>query len=302
MRDSMTIHEEKFKNALDLINFLSPLNKSQWSRSHIFRGQPCASFVLAPSALRTKGAMAAEQIVGRNLGGDIRQAHYELSLLDAFLKGCDASGIAVTGDSVAIRDKIYNLSMEGALAFLPSRDFKWPVKELFPLLATAQHHGVPTCLLDWTKRSYVAAYFACSAALEAMHSVKLSPHLAVWALDISDSQNWQSVKYVEMPGSASANLAAQAGVFTVTTLAASFGRGQESVSLENLNDIQRSSVQKPALTKCTLPITEAPKLLSLCDEFGVKGSTLFPGYEGVAREVRDRAFAGEFQKEAWLNR
>ena len=135
-----------------------------------------------------------------------------------------------------------------------------------------------------------------------MHFVTLSGRLAVWALDISDSRSWESVKYLEMPGSASANLAAQAGVFTVTTLAASYGGGQESVSLENLSDIQRSSAEKPVLTKCTLPITEAPKLLSLCDEFGVKGSTLFPGYEGVAREVRDRAFAGEFHKEPWLNR
>ncbi|MFJ5538178.1 FRG domain-containing protein [Vreelandella titanicae] len=298
----MTIHEEEFENALELINFLSPLNKTQWSRSHIFRGQPCASFVLAPSALRTKGAMAAEQIVGRNLGGDIRQAHYELSLLDAFMKGCDASGIAVPSDSVAIRDRIKELSFQDALAAFQKDDFEWPVEELLPLLATAQHHGVPTCLLDWTKRSYVAAYFACSAALEAMHFVTLSGRLAVWALDISDSRSWESVKYLEMPGSASANLAAQAGVFTVTTLAASYGGGQESVSLENLSDIQRSSAEKPVLTKCTLPITEAPKLLSLCDEFGVKGSTLFPGYEGVAREVRDRAFAGEFHKEPWLNR
>ncbi|MNG32131.1 hypothetical protein D3C84_1180710 [compost metagenome] len=39
----------------------------------------------------------------------------------------------------------------------------------------------------------------------------------------------------------------------------------------------------------TLPIGEAPELLNLCSKLGVDASTLFPGYHGVAKMVRDWA-------------
>ena len=42
-------------------------------------------------------------------------------------------------------------------------------------------------------------------------------------------------------------------------------------------------------TKCTLPTSEANALLQLLSMNGVDGATLFPGYDGVARAVCERA-------------
>lgn len=75
------------------------------------------------------------------------------------------------------------------------------------------------------------------------------------------------------------------------------GGGLESTTVENLLNYDESDDDpEPLLWKLTLPVNEAPALLRLCADFGVKGSTLFPGYEGVAREIKDKAFAGELAR------
>lgn len=268
---------------------LSPLNNLQWGRgAYIFRGQPCSSFGLAPSALRTVGPMAAGSVMRSRLDYGERQILFELQVLRAFIRACDATGIPIPGDSDLLRAEITGLVWE--LPFTRN-DGSWPPKVARPVLATAQHHGVPTCLLDWTRRSYVACYFAASAML---HASARSEHIAIWALNRRKLQDWGAVELLEMPGATSTNLAAQDGVFTVSTLEATMGGGMESTTVENLLHYDDSDNDPiPLLWKLTLPTSEAPELLRLCADFGVKGSTLFPGYEGVAREVKDKAFAGE---------
>ncbi|WP_245846351.1 FRG domain-containing protein [Chromohalobacter canadensis] len=257
-----------------------------WGRGrYIFRGQPCSSFGLAPAALRTVGPMAATSVMPSNLIGSERQVLFEVQVLRAFIKACDAAGIQIPGDSEILRDKIQSLIWE-----LGSEE-DWPPKVGYPVLATAQHHGVPTCLLDWTRRSYVACYFAASAVL---HTPAKSGRLAIWAFNTEKLSDWGPVEFLEMPGATSANLAAQDGVFTVSTLKATMGGGLESTTVERLLEYdEHQDDPEPLLWKLTLPASEAAALLALCADFGVKGSTLFPGYEGVAREIRDKAFAGE---------
>ncbi|MGM8851359.1 hypothetical protein ACS8E6_12715 [Salinicola halophyticus] len=137
----------------------------------------------------------------------------------------------------------------------------------------------------------MACYFAASAVL---HTPAKSGRLAIWALNTEKLSGSGPVKFLEMPGATSANLAAQDGVFTVSTLKATMGGGLDSTTVERLLEYDESEDDlKPLLWKLTLPTSEASELLGLCSDFGVKGSTLFPGYEGVAREIQDKAFSGE---------
>ncbi|GEK71612.1 MULTISPECIES: FRG domain-containing protein [Halomonas] len=295
------MYEQKdFQSAYELLDYLSPLHTNRWSRGgrYVFRGQPCSTYGLVPSSLRESGRMAASSVLEpRNASGETRQVFYEVQLLRAFLNGCDASGIKVPGGDRQVRNEVNGPMWE--IENLTTGQ-TWPPYDFYPLLAAAQHHGVPTCLLDWSRRSYVAAYFAASSALADCPG---SDQLAIWVLDTNQWWTWDGVGYIELPGATSVNLAAQDGVFTVSTREAHTRGELEATALEELVGMRGDSVDDPTVFwKLTLPQHQAPKLLALCAELGVKGSTMFPGYEGVAREIRDNAYAGSLKQSLWLQR
>lgn len=275
--------QKDFETAREMIDYLSPLDTTRWPRAkYVFRGQQCTSYGLVPAAYRTKGPLAAHRVFNWLAPLASRQVYYELSLLGQFIAACDASGTSLPGDSLDVRDILKDQNR-----YIHHEPISWPPRELYPLLATAQHHGAPTCLLDWTWRSYVAAYFAASGALQ--HETQ--DRLAIWALNVEHRHLWENLSFIEMPGSTSANLAAQSGIFTVSTIKATEGEQYESTALENQADIYRDQTEaQPGLIKMTLPVLEAGHLLLLCADLGVKGSVLFPGYEGAAREVKDFAY------------
>jgi hypothetical protein len=66
------------------------------------------------------------------------------------------------------------------LKIVPLRDW-WPPDELLSTLALAQHHGLPTRLLDWSRKAQIAAYFAASDALK--RGKVDGDNLVVWALN-----------------------------------------------------------------------------------------------------------------------
>ena len=264
--------------ARQLLEYLSPLDVDNWpDRKFVFRGQPDADLALEASAHRIRGRIDAATTFGQKAVSASRQVHFEASLLLAFLEGCDRSGLMVAGDRSEIRD-----SLQTGILGLTNQPQKWPPKDLYQVLAVAQHHGVPTCLLDWTRRAHVAAYFAASSALNRADPPR---HVAVWVLDISELQNWRGLDFIQLPGGTSSNLAAQAGVFTVSRITQSALETFDPVPINGHNPYRHGV----SLIKYTLPYSEVVPLLEGCHRLGISGSTLFPGFEGVAREVQDLA-------------
>lgn len=277
--------EIHFDTALQLIDHVSPLNSIWDAGRFIFRGQPSDEYKLTPSVCRRGPKSFAHGSPRRMFDvSTAGQVAFELEILRKFLIGCDRSGLSVPGYT----EQLSSTLSDGWGSF-QSPHIPWPSTLLYEIMAVAQHYDVPTRLLDWTERSFVACYFAASSANFEIDS-RVMPRLAIWALDTTYAKHWKTVKVIRTPGGTSRNQAAQSGLFTTHEVKGYDPDDLYQVeALENIDEIYRITGSDTPLVKMTLPIEEAPALLDLCSRLGVDGSTLFPGFHGVAKSVRDWA-------------
>lgn len=272
------VHCETAEKFIETITPDDDEDKHQW---FIYRGQADARWGLIPSAFRDAGHITARSLFGNYRASPKEQAYFEALTLQRFLKACDQSGLRVPGYT-------RHLSEELERIVTLKMDLHWPAAIFDEPLAVAQHYGVPTRLLDWTRRSFVAAYFAASSC------VKLTPRppeIAVWAINVTHKNRWSNVSLVSLPGGTAANLAAQSGLFTIQrgVKAPDF----ESLGLENDPDMFEiaDSQGEHGLIKVTLPSSECEKLLRICARYGVSAPVLFPGMEGARKYVEDWAYS-----------
>ncbi|MDA1128439.1 MAG: FRG domain-containing protein, partial [Chloroflexi bacterium] len=78
------------------------------------------------------------------------QARAEFVALREFVVLADRVGLPIPGDSQIFREPVEPTELYD----------DWPSQEIWQILAVAQHHGVPTRLLDFSFDSNTAAFFA----------------------------------------------------------------------------------------------------------------------------------------------
>ncbi len=239
----------------------------------IFRGQANADWELHAKAVRKPDAFKEYAIDGDASHWSTRKNMLE-SVLDDFRKRLDQSGIVIPSRSPVILQKVER--SYGA----------HPDLTAFPLMALAQHHGLPTTLLDWTKRAKVAAYFATLDATN--NAPNKGDCLAIWALRSGVDGDLIpfacGLELYQAPGGTNPNLRAQAGVFTLLSTEGDISLRELLVHLS-----AQPGPQPPILRRLTLPTTEAPKLLRLLSYEGIDGASMFPGADGVVRAMREVA-------------
>ena len=251
----------------------------------LYRGQANAAWPLTPSILRHPENKRGVRLGAGGFVSSDLQVFKEWVYLKSFVDHCDLIGLVIPNDTREFRDQYLNQNAPAG----PGRAFietsLWPDPRLYDLMALGQHHGLPTRLLDWSTRSYVAAYFAISDALK---EEKPAERLAVWVLNITRvALLTDKLKTIRVPGGNSANLAAQGGMFTL--LRQEGGRGQPFQGETSLDEhfIRLKSPIPIPLVKVTLPVSEAAATLALCELYGVTGATVFPDFYGAARAARD---------------
>ena len=298
---------EDFSIADDLLDALGRRNL-RWEGRPLdwyFRGQADASWSLVPAALRPEGAFAYGPRKVLSLADTHgRQEMAEATVLAEFLSQLDLQGLAPPQQDV----DGFNSFVAAAEKLAFSRE-PWPHRDLRPALALAQHHGVPTRLLDWSTKPLVAAYFGAREAAERARNVakrpeersKVPDRFAVWALNglvfALFGMGDLKIETVKPPRHSNPNLRAQEGILTV--LIDESRQSDDPAWFPPLDEAIRdlgehASVKvRTFLRKMTLPTSEAGRLLRLLDQEGVSGTHLFPGVDGAVRGLRERGLWGE---------
>lgn len=269
-------HTVSYETADQIWEALSPVRKPVDSEM-LYRGQADCGWSLVPSSLR--------EIGNYNRWDDLWSI--EAGSLQHFIKYCDSAGIALPGGSILPHyDPRNPLSI-----FEDSRALKdastWPNVNLLTLMAMAQHHGVATRLLDWTRNPYVAAYFAASSALNEYKTENwLETQLAIWVLNKTEENAFKLVEIHHEASHWSPHISAQSGVFSINRVE---GRQGEKISFQSLDEKVNELKHSPTfLKKLTLPVTEAPRLLKLCDSINLNAATIYASADGAGKAVKDQ--------------
>lgn len=278
-----------FELADDLWEALSPTREHELAKAPsklVYRGQTDAKWKLIPSVLRQE---FIENWTHGQLTSD-RQILREVNLLECFADFCDQIGVRLPNDSISFRQE--HLSMQDFNHKYYKNPKLWPDPKLLEVMALAQHHGVPTRLLDWTKIPYVAAYFAASGALGKYSKWQPDDKLAIWVLNLERINLYERVKTSVVSGAVSPHLAAQAGLFTVHP---HDGVRGESFEVKDLEE-EFSTLPETPLTLLTLPSIQSVRLMELCNKAGFTGASIYPSADGAGKAVLDNMNLWNAQK------
>ena len=194
----------------------------------------------------------------------------------------------------------------------PNWEYGWPQDDIVETLALAQHHGVPTRLLDFTEDPFLAAFFAGSSAWDSKTGQRVrgtGRYLGVWVIDLSfiralnriGGRYPESIGEVRVPRANNSYLYAQFGLFLIDRGANDVMTRGESLSIDKVaadrarfwhlgkrlagKGIKQAWFDKLPVRQIRLPASSVGQLLRELENRGVTRGSVMPSLDRVVESL-----------------
>ena len=245
----MILKEIQYSTAEDLFHAFA-YNGELYNLIHkgfIFRGHSYHHYKLLPTVLREDAMTKLFQSPGKEKQLGVLSLYEnaivlaEYTILSEFYNIADNAGLKLP--EVKVEFELFNQPLAKVLLSCDS----WLPDELCDLAGIAQHYGLPTRLLDWSKDVNVSLYFSAKGVVQSylrdVHDIRIQRQKALqmvrhsfgqqvdvandekyavlWALDINRLEMLKlahkdfPLKFVKPQYSGNPNLNAQQGLFTL---------------------------------------------------------------------------------------
>ncbi len=288
---------------------------------YIYRGESSDKYELIPSALRPGNHEDFSNLVSeissslKNENSEYAQIITEYIYLHLFYTFCDYRGLHVPNINDFRNKLLGTVRIDSPL----SKHSTWLPSEYIEIAGLAQHYGVKTRLLDWSRDINIAIYFAITGLMKfeeakIFKNIEMPEKIVLWVLDTSpikmqEKESSNIILYTPQYAG-NPNLCAQKGVFSLYSvnchftdkIVKSFEENDNEVKLfmsedkivkpfdEIIKEQINSNDKEPILYKILIPTPQDDELYNYLSNNGYDASLIFPGYEGAAKTIKESIY------------
>ncbi|MBN4075431.1 MAG: hypothetical protein COA71_11895 [SAR86 cluster bacterium] len=182
-------------------------------------------------------------------------SNHEYPLLPSLFRHADV-------ESADIREHnlmwVFKTHAKAHLDIFPENEIEW--------MAIAQHHGLPTRLLDWSLSPLVACFFAVQSLS--------SDDAAIYIYDIGKFQKEEEIQPSKLnnivaffPSHGTKRVTAQSGMFTI-------------------HPTKNMKLESESIKKILIPASKKKYFLEKLVKYGIHQGTIFPDLDGLSNYIR----------------